>query len=190
METAPTKNRKKKKSGKGKNKTSANSELALSHVTNGVVDKSDPNAQKGSATSLCQELRCSSETSRDGGYSSESTSINHDNTTCSSLEGSEIACADDCCRLCPDFISSDPEPRIVQGPYRSLMEQLEVSLYSWKCVLVTIEYTSLCKNECLLGYYRMLGWARMKKIATGFHLKLQLSILLLGAKSGNFFVQV
>lgn len=132
METAPTKSRK-KKSGKGKNKTNDSSELPLSSVNNVTGKKSETCAQKGSATSLCQELRCSSETSRDCGYSSESTSINHDNTTCSSLEGSEIACAEDCCRLCPDYmqhiniIPADPEPRIVQGPYRSLLEQLEVS---------------------------------------------------------------
>lgn len=127
VEAATSKSRKKKKGGKGKNKTNSKPDMPASQVTNGVVKKSETVAQKGSSNSLCQELRCSSETSRDGGYSSESTSVNHDNTTCSSLEGSEIACAEDCCRLCPDYITPDNEPRIIQGPYRSLMEQLEVS---------------------------------------------------------------
>lgn len=126
-EPAPEKRGKKKKTKGKNNKLAVNQDLPLNRVASGVVLKSDANAQKGSAASLCQESRCLSETSRDGGYSSESTSINHDNTTCSSIEGSEIACADDCCRLCPDqFISSEAEPRIIQGPYRSLMEQLEV----------------------------------------------------------------
>lgn len=126
----------------------------MSNVNNGVGKKSETGAQKGSATSLCQELRCSSETSRDCGYSSESTSINHDNTTCSSLEGSEIACAEDCCRLCPDYITSDPEPRIVQGPYRSLLEQLEVSSgfsTSTVCVKFYIFRLAIILNFHFLG---------------------------------------
>ncbi|CAL8115816.1 unnamed protein product [Orchesella dallaii] len=130
VETAPSKGRKKKKSGKGKGKkANVSSELPLRQVANEVDEKFEPNVQKGSAVSLCQESRCASETSRDGGYSSESTSVNHDHTTCSSLEGSEIACADDCCRLSAgfslDFMNSDNEPSPPQKPYRSLMEQLE-----------------------------------------------------------------
>ncbi|CAG7822902.1 unnamed protein product [Allacma fusca] len=126
--------KKKKRAGKGKSKSKDSLMLCVG-MGDGEKVLPDP-------APLCQSSRCSSETSRDCGYSSE---CNNDHATCSSPEISEIACSENFCthnfdechsgKAGEDKVKNSNSLENVDGsrlpiPYRSLEEQLESSCSS------------------------------------------------------------